>query len=71
MYCERKFEVEPVEVITPDEKSVIYPDLSIWNLEIDLPYISRSIGVPLKENEVRVILIMISELLISIQHCFS
>jgi len=52
MYCERKFEVEPVEVITPDEKSVIYPDLSIWNLEIDLPYISRSIGVPLKENEV-------------------
>lgn len=52
MYCETKFEVEPVEVINPDEKSVIYPDLSIWNLEIDLPYISRSIGVPLKENEV-------------------
>lgn len=52
MYCETKFEVEPVEVISPDEKSVIYPDLSIWNLEIDLPYISRSIGVPLKENEV-------------------
>lgn len=52
MYCETKFEVEPVEVISPDEKSVIYPDLSFWNLEIDLPYISRSIGVPLKENEV-------------------
>lgn len=52
MYCETKFEVEPVEVISPDEKSVIYPDLSIWNLEIDLSYISRSIGVPLKENEV-------------------
>lgn len=52
MYCERKFEVEPVEVVNPDEKSVIYPDLSIWNLEIDLPYICRSIGVPLKENEV-------------------
>lgn len=52
MYCETKFEVEPVEVINPDDKSVIYPDLSIWNLEIDLPYISRSIGVPLKENEV-------------------
>lgn len=52
MYCETKFEVEPVEVISPDEKSVIYPDLSIWNLEMDLSYISRSIGVPLKENEV-------------------
>lgn len=52
MYCEKKFEVEPVEVISPYEKSVIYPDLSIWNLEIDLSYISRSIGVPLKENEV-------------------
>lgn len=52
MYCERKFEVEPVEVINPDEKSVVYPDLSIWNLEIDLPYISRSIGVPFKEDEV-------------------
>lgn len=56
MYCETKFEVEPVEVISPDEKSVIYPDLSIWNLEIDLPYISRSIGVPLKENEVIILL---------------
>lgn len=52
MYCETKFEVEPVEVISPDEKSVIYPDLSIWNLEMDLSYISRSIGVPLKETEV-------------------
>lgn len=52
MYCEKKFEVEPVEVISPYEKSVIYPDLSIWNLEMDLSYISRSIGVPLKENEV-------------------
>lgn len=56
MYCERKFEVEPVEVINPDEKSVIYPDLSIWNLEIDLPYISRSIGVPFKEDEVIILL---------------
>lgn len=56
MYCERKFEVEPVEVINPDEKSVVYPDLSIWNLEIDLPYISRSIGVPFKEDEVIILL---------------
>jgi len=29
MYYERKLEVEPVEVINPDEKLVVYPDLSI------------------------------------------
>uniref|UniRef100_A0A0D6R1C8 phenylalanine--tRNA ligase n=1 Tax=Araucaria cunninghamii TaxID=56994 RepID=A0A0D6R1C8_ARACU len=52
MYCEKKFEVEPVEVITPDKNSAIYPDLSLWSLEVDLPYISHSIGVPLQVNEV-------------------
>ncbi|XP_057821362.2 phenylalanine--tRNA ligase beta subunit, cytoplasmic isoform X2 [Cryptomeria japonica] len=51
IYCEKKFEVEPVEVITSDEKSFIYPDLSVWNLEVDIPYIIQSIGIPIKANE--------------------
>ena len=33
-YCERKFEIEPVEVIYSDGKSYIYPDLSVYNMEV-------------------------------------
>eukprot|EP01018_Ginkgo_biloba_P034120 Gb_05062 [translate_table: standard] len=51
-YCKRKFEVEPVEVVNSDGKSNIYPDLSVWNMEVDLPYVSHSIGIPLQVTEV-------------------
>ncbi|KAK7845266.1 phenylalanine--trna ligase beta subunit [Quercus suber] len=51
-YCERKFEIEPVEVVYSDGKSYIYPDLSVYNMEVSLSYITGAIGVPLKADEV-------------------
>ncbi|XAR63860.1 Phenylalanine--tRNA ligase [Bertholletia excelsa] len=52
MYCERKFEVEPVEVIYPDGRSSVYPDLSLYHMEVPLSYITDIVGVPLEGNEV-------------------
>ncbi|XP_015577269.1 phenylalanine--tRNA ligase beta subunit, cytoplasmic [Ricinus communis] len=51
-YCKKKFEVEPVEVIYPDGKSNVYPDLSVYNMEVPLSYITGSIGVSLKTEEI-------------------
>ncbi|CAA2996312.1 Probable phenylalanine--tRNA ligase beta subunit [Olea europaea subsp. europaea] len=34
VYCERKFEVEPVEVAYSDGKSFIYPDLSLYQMAL-------------------------------------
>ncbi|PWA68924.1 tRNA synthetase beta subunit family protein [Artemisia annua] len=34
VYCERKFEVEPVEVIDSDGKSDIYPELSPYHMKV-------------------------------------
>uniref|UniRef100_A0A2N9F3P3 phenylalanine--tRNA ligase n=1 Tax=Fagus sylvatica TaxID=28930 RepID=A0A2N9F3P3_FAGSY len=51
-YCEKKFEIEPVEVVYSDGKSYIYPDLSVYNMEVSLSYITSLIGVPLEADEV-------------------
>ncbi|GKV47436.1 hypothetical protein SLEP1_g54340 [Rubroshorea leprosula] len=51
-YCERKFEVQPVEVKYCDGKSYVYPDLSVYNMEVPLSYITDSIGVSLDAQEV-------------------
>ncbi|CAB4279240.1 unnamed protein product [Prunus armeniaca] len=51
-YCERKFEIEPVEVVYSDGKSYIYPDLSIYNMDVSLPYVNGTIGVSLEAEEV-------------------
>lgn len=51
-YCEKKFVIEPVEVISSDGKSCIYPDLSIYNMEVSLSYINGLIGVSLEMEEV-------------------
>ncbi|XP_062116866.1 phenylalanine--tRNA ligase beta subunit, cytoplasmic [Humulus lupulus] len=51
-YCEKKFEIEPVEVTYSDGKSFIYPDLSIYNMEVPLSYINGAIGVSLEAEEV-------------------
>ncbi|PRQ16427.1 putative phenylalanine--tRNA ligase [Rosa chinensis] len=51
-YCERKFEIEPVEVLYPDGKSYVYPDLSIYNMDVSLSYINRKIGLSLGADEV-------------------
>lgn len=52
VYTERKFEVEPVQVIYPDGKSFVYPDLSEYSMEVSLSYISNYIGVTLEANQV-------------------
>ncbi|KAL5183201.1 Phenylalanine--tRNA ligase beta subunit, cytoplasmic [Glycine soja] len=51
-YCENKFVIEPVEVISSDGKSNIYPDLSVYNMEVSLSYINGLIGVSLEAEEV-------------------
>ncbi|KAI4335848.1 hypothetical protein L6164_014453 [Bauhinia variegata] len=51
-YCENQFVIEPVEVISSDGKSNIYPDLSVYNMEVSLSYITGLIGVPLEAEEV-------------------
>ncbi|PQP95541.1 phenylalanine--tRNA ligase beta subunit cytoplasmic-like [Prunus yedoensis var. nudiflora] len=51
-YCERKFEIEPIEVIYSDGKSYIYPDLSIYNMDVSLSYVNGTIGVSLEAEEV-------------------
>ncbi|KAL0432137.1 UNVERIFIED_CONTAM: Phenylalanine--tRNA ligase beta subunit, cytoplasmic [Sesamum latifolium] len=52
VYCERKFEVEPVQVIYPDGKSYICPDLSLYQMVVPLSYITSAVGVPLPAHEV-------------------
>ncbi|PIN23352.1 Phenylalanyl-tRNA synthetase beta subunit [Handroanthus impetiginosus] len=52
VFCERKFEVEPVEVIYPEGKSYICPDLSFYQMVVPLPYITSAIGVSLPAHEV-------------------
>lgn len=50
-YCAQKFEVEPVEVII-EGKSVLYPDLSVREMEVDVSYVNGTIGVVLSPTEV-------------------
>lgn len=56
MYCERKFEIEPVEVIYPDEKSCIYPQLCPYDMKVSLAYINSITGLSLEANEVQFLL---------------
>lgn len=51
-YCEKKFEVEPVEVIYSDGKSYVCPDLSLYDMKVPLSYINDTIGICLEANEV-------------------
>lgn len=51
-YCEKKFEIEPVQVTDSDGKSFTYPDLSVYNLKVPLSYINGAIGVNLEAEEV-------------------
>ncbi|KAL7224493.1 hypothetical protein ACSBR1_025866 [Camellia fascicularis] len=52
VYCKRKFEVEPVEVIYSDGKSSVYPDLSLYHMEVLLSYVIEIVRVPLEANKV-------------------
>ncbi|KAL0709574.1 hypothetical protein Bca4012_016552 [Brassica carinata] len=52
-YCERKFEIEPVEVTYHHNgESYIYPDLPVYDMEIPLSYINSITGVSLDVIEV-------------------
>ncbi|MCO5602236.1 hypothetical protein L7F22_056364 [Adiantum nelumboides] len=55
-YCKNKFEVEPVEVVSANGISTVYPDLSCRTMEVPLSYISGSLGVALKAKQVTQIL---------------
>ncbi|KAK9118705.1 hypothetical protein Scep_016798 [Stephania cephalantha] len=52
MYCERKYEVEPVEVVSADGKSCIYPDFSAFKMEVPLSKITGRIGVSVEASQV-------------------
>ncbi|XP_078439200.1 tRNA synthetase beta subunit family protein [Wolffia australiana] len=51
-YSERKFEVEPVKVVSVDGSTQIYPDLSDYYLEVPLSRITSQIGVKMEGDEV-------------------
>ncbi|PKA65024.1 putative phenylalanine--tRNA ligase beta subunit [Apostasia shenzhenica] len=64
-YCESKFEVEPVEVLYPDDRQTedctsegdfkgknIYPDLSVNTMDVSLSAIRGRIGITLGVEEV-------------------
>ncbi|XP_021857981.2 phenylalanine--tRNA ligase beta subunit, cytoplasmic [Spinacia oleracea] len=51
-YCEKKFEVEPVEVIYSGGESYVCPDLSLYDMEVSLSYINDAIGVSLEADKV-------------------
>ncbi|VAI14515.1 unnamed protein product [Triticum turgidum subsp. durum] len=51
-YCENKFEVEPVEVVSYDGSTAIYPDLSCYKMEVPLSDIVGPIGISLDETQV-------------------
>ncbi|KAL3513523.1 hypothetical protein ACH5RR_026240 [Cinchona calisaya] len=52
VYCEEKFQVEPVKVIYPDGKMFCYPDLSVYHMDVPLSYITSIVGVSLPVKEV-------------------
>lgn len=51
-YCANKFVVEPVEVVSANGVSNIYPDLSTRTMEVPLSYISKAVGVKFQVNQV-------------------
>ncbi|KAI4341483.1 hypothetical protein MLD38_026202 [Melastoma candidum] len=51
-YCEKKFEVEPVQVTYSDGSSDICPDLSVYKMTVPLSYVTDTVGVSLKAEEV-------------------
>lgn len=61
VYCEEKFSVEPVEVIYPDGKTFVYPDLADYKLEVPISYITRTIGVDLALDEVFVLSTLVEQ----------
>lgn len=51
-YCERPFEIEPVEVVGADGSSKQYPELTSRELVTDVGYINRSIGAEVDQARI-------------------
>ncbi|CAO2830187.1 unnamed protein product [Amaranthus hypochondriacus] len=51
-YCDKKFEVEPVQVTYSDGKSYVCPDLSLYDMDVSLSYVNDAIGISLEADEV-------------------
>lgn len=52
VYCERKFEVEPVRVTYDNRRSFVCPDLSLYHINVPLSYITSLVGVNLQADKV-------------------
>lgn len=64
-YCEKKFEIEPVEVKYDSGESYIYPDLAVYDMEVPLSYITDLMGVSLEVEEVIKAIKLFSYLLVN------
>ncbi|KAG2482402.1 hypothetical protein HYH03_018663 [Edaphochlamys debaryana] len=51
-YCERPFEVEPVEVVDAFGAKTVYPDLSCRSLSLTADYVNSLLGVSLPPQQV-------------------
>ena len=51
-YCDKKFEVEPIQVTYSDGKSYVCPDLSLYDMDVSLSYVNEAIGISLEADEV-------------------
>ncbi|CAI5487307.1 unnamed protein product [Closterium sp. Naga37s-1] len=51
-FCENKFEVEPVEVVSTEGQVAVYPQMEERDVETSVGYINKAIGVDLKAEEI-------------------
>ncbi|KAJ3085255.1 phenylalanine--tRNA ligase subunit beta [Quaeritorhiza haematococci] len=51
-HCTEKFTVEPVEVIQADGTKTLYPDLSPREVDVEINYINKAVGVKLEADEI-------------------
>jgi phenylalanyl-tRNA synthetase beta chain len=55
-YCAKPFTIEPVEVVSLDDKVTLYPNISSREMETSIDYILGGIGVNLSPDEIASIL---------------
>ncbi|KAJ2828966.1 phenylalanine--tRNA ligase subunit beta [Coemansia sp. 'formosensis'] len=51
-YCAEPFAVEPVEVVYPDGKSIVYPDLEPITMHTTAKYLNSIVGIDLSSDEI-------------------
>jgi phenylalanyl-tRNA synthetase beta chain len=52
MYCDDKFTIEQVEVVTPSGKSINYPDISTKTFDCEPDYLTRVAGISVDKPEI-------------------